>query len=253
MRKARFWTEDRLRLLAEMKAAGRSNAEIGAHFDRTGTAIRQQLCVMRSAGMVAPLPQGARGRGLVWTAADDAKLRALRAAKVRVADIAAELGRSLGATAHRLARLRDDGRFPRAASGRTGPKKINWATPAFRALWAREDITLARIAQSLGVSTRAVTSAARALGLPARKDPYLTRRKIDDARLRELWLAGLEAAQIGRALGVPRKAVLRRRYQLGLPRRTRDGGGHGGWSSVNLVTYQEDQLRRAMEGDRRAA
>lgn len=131
--------------------------------------------------------------------------------------------------------------------------KVN--AEAFAAIWARRDIPICRVAETLGVSHQAVSQRARRLRLPSRAGNQEPRKKIPDGPFRRMWEAGVSTADIAKAAGyADTSGVTRRRELMGLPARQRVDGVKGGYPrTMSLAEFQEEEIARLMNIAVRAA
>lgn len=149
-----------------------------------------------------------------WTSADDQRLRRGYAAGVPVAELAAELGRSVDALVARRALLAVPAR----------PRARPWTKLEDRLLRAATDARLPAtvLATRLDRSVEQVRARRRRLGLASPAARRYT--SADDALLRDGWAAGAPLEQLARQLGRTPGAVRLRAQALGLhrpPRRRR--------------------------------
>lgn len=127
----------------------------------------------------------------------------------------------------------------------------NITREALAPLWARHDITTARIAEALGVSRQALSAKAKGLGLPSRDK---VRRCLSDADLfARMWNAGVSCTEMGEYFGYGhRSCVATRRRNLGLAPRTRGTatGKHRGWiETITLAEFFEQELAAKMKDE----
>ena len=119
-------------------------------------------------------------------------------------------------------------------------------------VWARLDISMDRIAETLGVTRQALSSKAKTLGLPSRAGNREPQKKIPDQQFIKMWNAGVNTTDIARHFGYSRRsAVSKRREMLNLPARQRAKGSnknHCGWvGTISLTRFLEDQLAEKMK------
>lgn len=116
-------------------------------------------------------------------------------------------------------------------------------------VWLRHDISVAKIAEALGVTRQALTRhAVDVLGLPPRGDHQTATKKTSDADFIAAWEAGVRTKDIARAFGYSSTgAVSKRRKALGLPPRPRTMR-HG----RSLYALVEIRLAAAMAAEARS-
>lgn len=127
----------------------------------------------------------------------------------------------------------------------------NITCEALAPLWARHDITTARIAEALGVSRQALSAKAKTLGLPSRAK--VRKRLCDDETFARMWRAGVNTADMARHFGYSHRSCIGIRAELlGLPRRTRgqNTGNIGGWvQTISLDKFLEQELAAKMKDE----
>jgi len=190
-----------------------------------------------------------------------AKFRAAHAQRRRFSteDLVAlrDAGLSRSAAARRLGVTPDAVRYRIRSDGLSWPcsplRRVD--DDLFAKLWACHSIPTQEIADRLGVTRQAVSWRAHHAGLPSRK--HVRYRKCDDAKLTEMWLAGVKVADIARFFGYAyRSCVSQRVADLGLPRRVRKpgcGGPNGYPGTITLAKYGEMRMAEAMQAEREAA
>lgn len=113
----------------------------------------------------------------------------------------------------------------------------------FAALWADHSITRAEIGRRVNLCEKAVTKRAVALGLPLRgqgsKKPSL--KPADEPLFRDLWRAGVSAAEIAERFGFKYRTVANTCARLKLPKRP-----PGQRPKMTMAQYRETLLGRAM-------
>ena len=119
-------------------------------------------------------------------------------------------------------------------------------------VWSRKDITVEKIAKTLGVSRQAVSYKAKTLGLPSRYGNQKPKQKVDDDTFTRMWLAGVNTREMAEHFGYAHpSAIGHRRILLDLPPRVRSTGGknHAGWvQTISLAQFAEMEMALKLNG-----
>jgi len=125
---------------------------------------------------------------------------------------------------------------------------MNICPITFGRVWVREDIPVVRIAESLGVTTRAINYHAHKLGLRSPDRQIRARKKCSDEEFARLWNAGVLLRDIAMVVGyASAKQAGARRASMGLPKRY-DGTGSRVTKSITSAQFYEMEVARLMQG-----
>ena len=165
----RRWSPEDDAQLAEMRAQGRTDREIGVALDRTCDAVTSHRAWLREMAATAPQPVAQEEpidttrdshRGLPWTAEDDAKLADLRQGEHPDEIIGLMLGRTTAAVQARISVLKARGRGDAIPSHKRASQWTPERVAEARALRA-EGLTTHQIARRFGADAATVGRALR--------------------------------------------------------------------------------------------
>lgn len=116
-------------------------------------------------------------------------------------------------------------------------------------IWGRRDISITRMAETLGVSHQALSQHARRLGLPSRRGNQDPRKQGSDDLLRRMWEAGVSTTEMAIALGYSSGATISgRARRMGLESRVSETCRvHQYKPAMTLAEFQEIELAAAMK------
>ncbi|WP_237481328.1 hypothetical protein [Lichenibacterium dinghuense] len=163
----RPWTAEDDARLAELKVQGLYDSEVAAELGRTTEAVTSHRQWLRGhAAKVAPVPDAPPHEededsrsGRAWTPEEDDRLAAMRSRGVPEVEIAAKLGRTVGAMQGHVYRIRMQGDTTIASGKRASPWTPERVAEA-RAMRA-EGLTPSQIAVRLGSNAVSVGRALR--------------------------------------------------------------------------------------------
>ena len=216
----RKWTDDKIDELKKLWLEGKPIDEIAAHFGISVRGLQGIIQILKRKGNW-DLPMRNRGRKgpSKWTAEKNKEFEKLWAEGKSIAEIADELGIPSGSVTSK-------------ARGLGLPtRNIKWTDDKIeelKTLW-RENKTLDEIAEYFRTKKANITTAIQIQKRKGNWDLPMFRTWSDERveLLKKLWSEGQSISQIGKELGVPKRAVENKVRRLGLPLRKK-------WTDDNI-------------------
>lgn len=101
----------------------------------------------------------------------------------------------------------------------TAPHFRRMSRAEFCAMYLDTSISVADIAQAVGLSKRAVSKRARSYGIEVRSKASKRPHIVDTTLFSEVWTAGIDAGEMAAHFGVSYRTVANTADRLGLPKR----------------------------------